>query len=243
RDQASEARFGNGPWDHALFARVTTALGRAGAAVVSLHLPIESPSPPGRGGAASDAMLVEATKSAGRVIYPFSLRLNGSAQSNERRPTGQDIGHPTWPAVTQDQARRLLQAVPITNCLTTLARYAKGIGHTLTIPDEDGVVRRVPLYVRLGDHAIPAFGLAIATAFLQVQPEQISLNLGGAVTLHDARFPDGWIGPISIPIDEQGQVLINYEGRWADRRFLSLSFLDIWNAIEDGEVEEVREWV
>ncbi|TLY30121.1 MAG: CHASE2 domain-containing protein [Nitrospirae bacterium] len=243
RDQASEARFGNGPWDHALFARVTTALGRAGAAVVSLHLPIESPSPPGRGGAASDAMLVEATKSVGRVIYPFSLRLNGSTQSNERRPTGQDIGHPTWPAVTQDQARRLLQAVPITNSLTTLARHAKGIGHTLTIPDEDGVLRRVPLYVTLGDHMVPAFGLAMASAFLQVSPERISLNPGEAVTLHEARFPDGRIGEVSIPIDEHGQMLINYEGRWAERHFPSLTFLDVWSAIEDGKAEKLREWV
>ncbi len=243
RDHASEARFGTGTWDHALLARATTALGRAGAAVVSLDIPIEFPSPPGRGGAASDAMLVEATKSVGRVIYPFSVRLTGSAQSSERMPTGQDIIHPTWPDVNQDQIRRLPQVVAITNSLTALARHAKGIGHTLTIADEDGVVRRMPLYVTLGDRMIPAFGLAMAAAFLQVSSEQVSLNPGEAVTLHEARFPDGLIDHLSIPIDEHGQMLINYEGRWAERRFLSLSFLDVWNAIEDGKAEKLREWV
>ncbi|MGH7206222.1 MAG: sigma 54-interacting transcriptional regulator [Nitrospiraceae bacterium] len=243
RDQASEARFGNGTWDHALFARAMTALGRAGAAVVSLDVSIEHPSPPGRGGAASDAMLIEATKSVGRVIYPFSVQLDGSAQSGERMPSGQEMVHPTWPAVNQEQARRLLRAVATTNSLTTLAHHAKGIGHTMTIADEDGVVRRAPLYVVFGDRAVPAFGLAIAAAYIQVAPEQISINAGEAVTLHDARFPDGRISHVSIPIDEQGQLLINYSGREAERRFLSLSFLDVWNAIEDGEAEKLREWV
>jgi len=243
RDQASEVRFGTGTWDHALFARVITALGRAGAAVVSLDVPIETPSPPGRGGAASDAMLIEATKSVRRVIYPLSVHLAGSAQSGEEMAPGQDVVHPTWPMVNEDQARRLPQAVATTSSLTRLARHAMGIGHTLAIADEDGIVRRVPLYVTLGERAVPAFGLAIAAAYLQVTPEQISINLGEAVTLQEARFPDGPTGPVSIPIDEQGQMVINYSGRWAEHRFLSLSFLNVWNAIEDGEAEKLREWV
>ncbi|HET8580144.1 MAG TPA: sigma 54-interacting transcriptional regulator [Nitrospiraceae bacterium] len=245
RDQASEARFGTGPWDHALFARAMTALGRAGAAVVSLDVPIEYPSPPGRGGAASDAMLIEATKSVGRVVYPFSVRLNGNVRSEEPMPTGHELEmvHPTWPTVNEDQARRLPQVVATTGLLTKLARHAKGIGHTLIIADDDGVVRRVPLYATLGDRAVPAFGLAIAAAYLQVAPEQISINPGQAVTLHDARFPDGPFGPVSIPIDKKGQVLVNYAGRWAEHHFLSLSFLDIWSAIEGGNPEKLREWV
>ncbi|MGH7227767.1 MAG: CHASE2 domain-containing protein, partial [Nitrospiraceae bacterium] len=243
RDQASEARFGSGTWDHALFARVMTALGRAGAAIVSLDVPIETPSPPGRGGAASDAMLIEATKSVQRVIYPFFLRLAGSATSSEKMPTGQDLVHPTWPMVIQAQARHLPQAVATTSSPARLARHAMGIGHTLAIADEDGVVRRVPLYVTLGDRAVPAFGLAIAAAYFQITPDQISIDLGKAVTLQEARFPDGRTGPVLIPIDKQGQMLINYSGRWAEHRFLSLSFLNVWNAIEDGEAEKLREWV
>ena len=243
RDQASEARFGTGTWDHALFARAMRALGRAGAAVVSLDIPIEHPSPPGRGGAASDAMLIEATKSVGRVIYPFSVRLKSSAQSGEQTPTGQDMVHPTWPIVNEDQARRLPQVTPIIHSLTALAWHAYGVGHTLATADKDGVVRRVPLYVTLDDHAIPAFGLAMAAAYLQVAPEQISINAGEAVILPDARFPDGRISHVTIPIDERGQVLINYAGRWADSHFLFLSFLDVWNVIEGGKAEKLREWV
>src|SRR5262249_55738192 len=57
RDAASEARFGGGAWDRAVLARVVTALGRGGAAVVGLDVALGTPSAPGRGGAASDALL------------------------------------------------------------------------------------------------------------------------------------------------------------------------------------------
>jgi DNA-binding NtrC family response regulator len=63
RDAASEARFGAGTWDRAVLARVIGALGRSGAAVVGLDVPLGAPSAPGRGGAASDALLVQAAQS------------------------------------------------------------------------------------------------------------------------------------------------------------------------------------
>ncbi len=62
RDPASEARFGAGVWDRAVLARVVAALGRAGAAVVGLDVPLGPPSAPGRGGAASDALLAQAAQ-------------------------------------------------------------------------------------------------------------------------------------------------------------------------------------
>src|SRR2546425_6553441 len=62
RDPASEARFGAGAWDRTMLARVVAALGRGGAAVVGLDLPLGTPSAPGRGGAGSDALLAQAAQ-------------------------------------------------------------------------------------------------------------------------------------------------------------------------------------
>src|SRR3989442_2444167 len=56
RDPASEARFGAGAWDRTMLARVVAALGRGGAAVVGLDVPLGTPSAPGRGGAPSGAL-------------------------------------------------------------------------------------------------------------------------------------------------------------------------------------------
>ena len=70
RDQASEQQFGTGSWDRALPAKLITALHDAGAAAIGLDIPLEHPSPPNLGGAVSDALLIEAVKSAGTVSYP-----------------------------------------------------------------------------------------------------------------------------------------------------------------------------
>ena len=102
RDESSELRFGSGPWDHARLARTITALRSAGAVVVGLDIPIGEPSPPARGGAASDAMLVEATKTAGRIIYPLSVQLSAEQVSK------QDRGRSLWQVVSTAGALPLL---------------------------------------------------------------------------------------------------------------------------------------
>src|SRR5206468_4771052 len=68
RDAASEARFGVGAWDRAMLARVVAALGRGGAVVVGLDVALGSPSAPGRGGAAGDALLIQAAQAVDAVF-------------------------------------------------------------------------------------------------------------------------------------------------------------------------------
>ncbi|HEV8615400.1 MAG TPA: sigma 54-interacting transcriptional regulator [Methylomirabilota bacterium] len=72
RDAASEARLGSGAWDRAVLARVVTSLARAGATMIGMDVALDQPSAPGRGGAASDALLSQATTAAGNVVYPIT---------------------------------------------------------------------------------------------------------------------------------------------------------------------------
>ena len=71
RDQASDAKFGAGQWDRAILARVLTEIHDAGAIAIGLDHRLSHASPAQLGGAASDALLLEATKAAGPVVYPF----------------------------------------------------------------------------------------------------------------------------------------------------------------------------
>ena len=71
RDQASETKFGTGQWDRAILARFITAAHESGAAAIGLDHRIARPSQAQLGGAASDALLLEATRTAGHVVYPF----------------------------------------------------------------------------------------------------------------------------------------------------------------------------
>ncbi|MBD0306037.1 MAG: CHASE2 domain-containing protein [Nitrospiraceae bacterium] len=223
RDAAGEARFGTGTWDYALFARAITALGRAGAAVVGLDVQVGGTSPPGRGGAASDAMLIEATRGVGRMVYPVTVQPAAETTAHES-PTVSMPAHRSWPDVPQTTLSRLPEVILTGGPRASLAQHAAGLGHVMISADKDGVVRRVPLYVHVDDRAIPAFSMALLTSFLHVSPEQIVMKAGHSITFRDARFPDGRVRRLSIPVDGHGRMLISYTGREARRRFSPYPF-------------------
>jgi DNA-binding NtrC family response regulator len=102
RDAASEARFGGGAWDRAVLARVVTALGRSGAAVVGLDVALGTLSAPGRGGAASDALLAQAAQAVD-VISIVSPATPRSAVPAER------VGH----SVVEPDVDGVVRAVPL----------------------------------------------------------------------------------------------------------------------------------
>src|SRR4029453_6165501 len=71
RDAAGESTRGPGVRDRAMLARLVTSLSQAGAAVIGLDASLEQPSAPGRGGAASDALLSQAIALAENVVLPI----------------------------------------------------------------------------------------------------------------------------------------------------------------------------
>jgi DNA-binding NtrC family response regulator len=103
RDARSEARLGPGAWDRAVLARTLTGLARAGAAVIGVDTPPGRPSAPGRGGAASDALLAQATASAGNVVFPVTPAEPAAAMV----PPGQAVGHTLAPADADGVVRRV----------------------------------------------------------------------------------------------------------------------------------------
>lgn len=243
RDAESDARFGIGLWDRAKFAKVMTALAQADAAVIAVDFHFAGASPADRGGLASDQALAEATAKAGNVVYPLMVA-----------PAVRDILHVpyapndwiaevlarTAPRLDSD-AHRLVPAVAsVSGPLQSIGRSLRGLGHIASLSDEDGAYRRVSVYVKSEGHLIPSLGMAVATAFLHLAPNQIVFEPGQALVLHDAALPDGSRHSITVPVDAQGNLLINYAGRWADGPFPYLSFVDVWDAIEEGRLEELR---
>jgi adenylate cyclase len=76
---------------------------------------------------------------------------------------------------------------------------ASGIGHRTVEPDVDGVVRRLPSAIRANEVSYPALGLAAAAQALGVTNIQYDLS---ARTVR--------VGSLNVPIDEYGNVLLNF---------------------------------
>jgi transcriptional regulator with PAS, ATPase and Fis domain/CHASE2 domain-containing sensor protein len=103
RDPAAEQKLGAGAWDRAVIARVIGGLTLNGATAIGIDASLGSPSPPGRGGAASDALLREAIAQAADVVYLLPP-VPGPV------PGGVRIGHPLAPPDPDGVVRR----VPLT---------------------------------------------------------------------------------------------------------------------------------
>ena len=244
RDSESDAGFGTGIWDRAKFAKVITGLGRAGAAIIVSDFHFAGESPAERGGKASDVQLAEATRMAGNVIYPVPARISSSAPSGDPlNPALATLLQRTMPIV-EESVRRNIPAVQLLSSPSpALLEGARGAGHIAALPDSDGVYRRVPIFVDAAGTSIEALGLAAVAAYLHVPAERLRVNHGTSVELRDARWPDGRQHTLRLPIDDHGQLLIPYAGRWADGRFSYFSFMDVWDAIEEGRDAELREQV
>ena len=80
RDAASEERFGRGSWDRAILAQLIVTIHESGGAVIGIDHRLDHASPAQLGGAASDALFLEALRTASPVVLIYDT--NSLLQSN-----------------------------------------------------------------------------------------------------------------------------------------------------------------
>jgi DNA-binding NtrC family response regulator/CHASE2 domain-containing sensor protein len=233
RDAESEARLGGAAWDSAVLARTITSLARAGAVTIGVDALWGPAGAPSRGGAAGEALLSQALTLADVVVAPVTLEVipAGAAARGGGAPRA---AHSSWLPASKVPARTL-DARLRPDALPGLAERARALGHTLSPLDADGLVRRAPLFVRVDDRAVPAFGLALATTYLDVRSERITAERR-AVVLE----PSGNRAPLRIPVDAEGEALIGFAGSGAAPSWRHVTFSEVWTAIEQGRTEALR---
>lgn len=97
--------------------------------------------------------------------------------------------------------------------LETLTGGARGVGYANILPDLDGVVRSVPLFLSYEGRVYPSLGLAIASDILGVPLDSMRVEPGKNLRL----------GNRTIPIDGHGRMLIRYAGGYRTFRYISYS--------------------
>jgi len=103
---------------------------------------------------------------------------------------------------------------------------AKDLGFTTSSRDIDGSLRRIHLFRRYKDFLVPQLALPIILDELDVDRSKIEIKPGNYVKLVTK---DG--KKISIPIDNQGQMILNWTKKWSDVPFgingAHISFSDL----------------
>ncbi len=162
------------------------------------------------------APLVRASEASGRVYFPLAVRLapsGGLGHGVNGHGAADFLDRHLWhPRIVRAGAP--LQAEPQVATSRRLSEVSRGLGSITCRPGPDGVYRRLPLLVRCRDGFLPALSLRVVCDYLRVDPAAIEVAFGRHIRLPEAHFPDGRRRDIRIPIDRQGQAIINFVAPW-----------------------------
>ena len=196
-DEAAIEKYGQWPWKRDVLADIIWKLREAGAGIIVM--PIIMSEPDRLGG---DIELAEALAGNGVVIAQ-----TGSTQANRNSvPRGiAKIGDPLpymfeWPG--------MLGPIPL------LGDNADGVGISNTNPEIDGVVRRVPLLMRVQDDTYPALAVEVIRVATGAPSYQVKEAGGGIEAIRVPGYP-------IIKTDPNGQIWL----RW-NKQFNEVSAAD-----------------
>jgi len=103
--------------------------------------------------------------------------------------------------------------------LVELYNASTGLGFANFLPDNDSVIRGMPLFMNFAGRQYPAFSLAVVLGALGATPENIEFIPGREIIIR----PPGAAGKadLRIPVDRKGRMLINYQGTFQTFRYIS----------------------
>ena len=103
-----------------------------------------------------------------------------------------------------------------------LYNSSAALGFANFLPDEDSVIRTMPMFINFAGRQYPSLALAVVKQLLGVRANDISVTVGKEIQLG----PDTPESPaLRIPIDDRGRMLINYMGTFKTFRYVS--FYDV----------------
>ena len=196
-DEKSIEQYGQWPWKRSVLADVIWRLREAGAGVIVL--PILFSEEDRLGG---DMDLAQALVQNGIVIAQV-----GTTQTNKNAvPRGvAKIGDPMpwlfeWPG--------MLGPIPL------LGDNVDGVGVVNTTPEIDGVVRRLPLLMRVGDEVYPAMAIEVIRVAVGDPSYQVKAGEGGIIAMRIPQYQ-------TIQTDANARIWL----RW-NKQFDTISAVD-----------------
>lgn len=140
---------------------------------------------------------------------------NGNAASNSL----------PQPVLTLDQLPAETSIAPVwkgfTGNIAPLAAAAAGAGQINALPEDDGMIRRVPMLMRHGSGYYEGLSLAMLRAMFGGLPVEPVVGIADGYR----RVETLKVGPLNIPVDRELGTLVTYRG--AQRTFDYLSLADV----------------
>lgn len=199
-DDKSLDQVGYWPWENDMLASLIYQISNGGPKVIGLDIPLNkkllSDSP-------SLQTLTLVVKKAGNVILPLKFGLaEGPQFADPVPPAVMRSSYFTYDSFIKLKSKPPLSAKDISYPEPNLAKASADLGFINTEVDRDQKTRNEPLIINYGDNYYPALAVQVAKRFLQIPSSDVKIDPGNKVQLKD----------LDIPIDNQGRMLINYNG-------------------------------
>lgn len=234
-DEASLARLGQWPWPRDLLARLLEQLQQAGAAVVVFDVLFAEPDRSSPSSILDRADLPEEVAAALAKLPDHDQRF---AEALARQPAV--LGFAAIPTPSRNtplsrfgvQLRTDAKTAAFStyagaiSALPLLEQAAKGNGAMTFRPDADGVVRRVPVMIRVGEHLLPSLTAEALRVYLGQDRYRVETAETGAVE-------QVAIGRLALPTNRRGELWLHY------RRDMSTQTLPAWRVLEGGVTESL----
>ena len=218
-DEASLKAYGQWPWPRTRMAELVDRLNRAGATVVAFDVLLSEPD---RSAPAAMAQLWQDPQvSAALAHLPDPDAVLADRLRHSAVVLGSSLTRHAEPALVsaspatpvQLPYRIISSGAPQSTTwlqnydaaqwpLTVLMVHAKGVGALNAAPDSDGIVRRVPIMLRLGTTLVPSLS---AEALRVAQGTPNYLLRGQAAGVQDVR-----IGSLTVPTNAKGEIWLHY---------------------------------
>jgi len=183
-------KYGQWPFPREVHAQIISDIYGRGAALVGSTILMPEPDRMG-----TDGVLVDTLKSH-PVVLSQTVSDSCSRASATIRRTGVAV-------IGDGEATEFLPRYPcVLSNVSVLQEAAVGVGITSTLPETDGVVRRVPLLSETSGEYYPAFALEMLRVAAGDSSYQAKINQTGVEALRIPSFE-------TIKTDEYGRVFVN----------------------------------
>ena len=213
--------------DRTIYARILEKLHSAGVSTIVYDIFFQ-----GQGLESGDAKLVAATAESAHIYFPCYFAQHQREKMQESRTSIMQKMLFIPKSLNSPVSSLLVHPGSIQYPFEDLALAAAGLGFSNDIPDQDGIIRRIPLYYRSEQGYLPSLVLAGICDFLQVDLSEIRISYNHYIILKNATC-NGIQKDFFIPIVGDGILIINFPGP-ADQ---SLTQYSLNRVIEELETE------
>jgi len=193
-DEASIEKYGQWPWKRTVMADLIGKLRYSGANVIVLPI-----------------LFSEEDRLGGDGDLAYTIKDNGvviaQVGSNNANKNGVERGV----AKIGDPIPYLFEWKGMLGPIPELGKIADGVGVINSVPEVDGVVRRLPLLMRIGEEVYPSVALEVLRVAVRDPSYQVKANEGGIVAM---RVP----GFTTVNTDQNGRIWL----RW-NKQFQTVS--------------------